>query len=206
MNVWGIIVPNVGWLVTKSLVVLIARICVFRWFNIVSPFGLHLPWAPLWLSLENRDDSDSGMSSEGPAQSRTEVNSNSFHGVESAQLQLVPHLQSLDFANHVSLPHGLPSDFGLHDTRVVAPFPRQMHESTMDTLNTSGSASGWSASEKGKAPLIDTYMPAQAPNPHPFLPADFHPASFYGSTPLFMNFTITNIQEVLNILRYILSV
>jgi hypothetical protein len=59
----------------------------------------------------NRDDSDSGISSDGPAQSRTKVNSNSFHGTESAQLQLVPHFESLDFAGHVSSPQGMPSDF-----------------------------------------------------------------------------------------------
>jgi hypothetical protein len=135
--------------------------------------------------LATREDYDSGISSDGQAQSRTEVNSNSTHGAESAYLQLVPHFQSLDFASHVSSPHGMPSAFGLSDNWVVALFPRQMHESNLTSLNISGSASGRSVQDKGKAPLIDTYMPA-----------DFQPVSFYPSAPLYMNSTITNIQEI----------
>jgi len=63
----------------------------------------------------------------------------------------------------------------LSDNWVVALFPRQMHESNLTSLNISGSASGRSVQDKGKAPLIDTYMPA-----------DFQPVSFYPSAPLYM--------------------
>jgi hypothetical protein len=142
------------------------------------------------------EDSDSKISSEGPAQSRIEVNSNISHGVESTHLQLISHLHSLDIASHVSTLNGLLSDFGPLGTRVAAPFPMQMHESKLDTLHSSGSASGWSARDKGKSPMFDTYMPAQALDSHPFLASDFQPVSFYGSAPIFMNSTITNIQEV----------
>jgi hypothetical protein len=75
----------------------------------------------------NMEDSDSGISSDGQAQSHTEVNSNSFHGAESTQLQLIPHFPSLDLVNHVSQPQGFMFDIGTQSTRVAGAFPMQMH-------------------------------------------------------------------------------
>lgn len=144
----------------------------------------------------NWEDSNSGLSSDGPSQSRTEVNSSSFHGAESTQLQMIPHLQLIELASHVSTPPQLSSDFGHHRTRVVAHFPMPMNESKLDTLRSCGSVSVWSARDKGKSPVVGTYMPAQPPDPLIFHASDFHPVSFYTSAPLYMNSTITNIQEV----------
>lgn len=76
---------------------------------------------------DGRDDSDSGVSSDGQAQTRTEVYSSSSHGAESTQLQLIP-LQN-EFASHVSSISHFPSDVDHHYTRVAAPFPMQMGES-----------------------------------------------------------------------------
>ncbi len=51
------------------------------------------------------DDLDSGLSSKGPALSRSEVTFGSSHGGESSRMQLVPWLSQTEMVCHVSSPH-----------------------------------------------------------------------------------------------------
>jgi hypothetical protein len=148
------------------------------------------------------EDSGSGISSEGPSQSRTEVNSNSFHGVESTKLQLVPHIQAMALDTHVSNPQSPASD-SQTSTRVVVPFPMNMSVSHLDTLHSSGSDSFWSARDKGKSPLLDPSIPVHRPDSLGLNVSDFQSVSFYHAAPLYMNSTITNIQEIVDCPSYI---
>jgi hypothetical protein len=48
-------------------------------------------------------------------------------------------------------------------------------------------ASFWSARDKGKSPLVDTFPPAHAPDCLSFNVSDFQPVGFFHSAPLYMN-------------------
>jgi hypothetical protein len=65
-----------------------------------------------------RDDSDSRLSSEGPAFSRTEVTSWSSHGGESSHMQLVPRLSQTNMVCHVSSPQELSIESSIECTLV----------------------------------------------------------------------------------------
>jgi hypothetical protein len=56
------------------------------------------------VSFSLREDSDSGISLDGTAHSRSEAHSSSSHGIESTHLQLVPRVTLSQMSEHVALP------------------------------------------------------------------------------------------------------
>jgi len=66
----------------------------------------------------DREESDSGMSSDGPALSHSKVTSSSSHGGESSHMQLVPQLSQKDMVCHVSTPLDLSFESSIECTRV----------------------------------------------------------------------------------------
>jgi hypothetical protein len=73
-----------------------------------------------------------------------------------------------------------------------------MSVSPLDTLHSSGSDSFWYALDKGKSPLLDTSLPVHRHDSLGFNVSDFQSVRFYHVAPLYMNSTITNIQEILD--------
>jgi hypothetical protein len=65
-----------------------------------------------------REDSDSGMSFEGPASSRSEATSGFSHGGESSHMQIVPRLSHSYIICHVLSPPDLSSENSSNCTRV----------------------------------------------------------------------------------------
>jgi hypothetical protein len=146
-----------GWGTTALYVVLLAT----KGSTIRPPHGLTaVSSCPRIFSSGNRDDSDLRLSSEGPALSRSELNSSYSHGGESTHLQLVPRVCQNEMVRHVSTPPTLSFVDGLPSTRVDASVSRhqqfRMSEPHVATSPLSRNVQPWSARHKGKALICQT--------------------------------------------------
>jgi len=181
-----------------------------------SPFPLAKYSLPLYALPSNgprmvfphaKDDSDSRVSSDGQAQSRSKVNSSFSYG-ESTRLQLVPFQREL-LVPHVSQPLDDSMEISQSNTRVVGSFPLHS-KSISQALGISDHAMSASFSiipdnqsissvssvrDKGKAPMIDTCPTTQVKH-HYYLQVAEYSSCYPHNTPFVLDSLITNIQEI----------
>jgi hypothetical protein len=144
-----------------------------------------------------RDDSDSGLSSEGSALSRSEVTSGSSFGGESSHLQLVPRLSQTDMVCHVSSPQELSFQSSIDSTQVketvlhhLYPKISDGNEPLLATSEISRNVQAARDKSKGKAPIVYTHKPKK------LIASDIICPKLYGSTPSLLDSTITQIQDI----------
>jgi hypothetical protein len=147
-----------------------------------------------------REDSDSGMSFEGLASSRSEATSGFSHGGESSHMQIVPRLSYSYIICHVLSPQDLSSENSFDCTRVEDLGLRHQkldfsvaHESQAATSTNSINVIIQAARDKGKAPLVYSHEPKNQPS---LIATDVYCSKLYGSTPATFDSTITKIQEL----------
>jgi hypothetical protein len=181
-----------------------------------SPFPLAKYSLPLYALPSNgprmvfphaKADSNFGVSSDGQAQSHSEVNSSFSYG-ESTRLQLVPFQQEL-LVPHVVHPLDDSMEISQSNTRVVGSFPLHS-KSFSQVLGLSDYATPISLSitpdsqstsyissvrDKGKAPMIDMCPTSQVKH-HYIMPAAEYSSCYSHNSPSVLDSLITNIQEI----------